>query len=128
MEVLKVNLPEGWKQLKEGIVICTKKADWYDEDMWWAESSEWMLDVGTYHGVEKYVCLALRQQPYREHPDFNETWAKEHGRDPDEVCPDWQNPDERVEFDAAHEVVAWVYGWLEKMSAKSAEEFTCPSA
>jgi len=120
MEVLKIELPKGWKQLKEGIIVCTKKADWYDEDMWWAESAEWVLDVGTYHGVEKYVCVAVRQRLYREHSDFKETWAEGHGIDPDEMCPDWQNPDELAEFKTAPQVVAWVYGWLERLSAKSA--------
>ena len=120
-EIIKINLPEGWKRFKEGIIVCTEKGDWCDQDMWWAESDGWWIDVGTYDSDrKKYVCLAMRKKPYREHADFNEAWAKEHERDADEVCPDWRDPDERVELDTASEVVAWIYSWFEKLSAKSA--------
>lgn len=121
-EILKIDLPEGWKQLKEGIVVCVDDADWCDQDMWWTTGPDgWWLDVGTYsHEHKKYVCLALRQKPFREHVDFSDEWAKQHEEDPGEIFPDWQDPDERVELETADEVVAWIYAWFEKLRTESA--------
>jgi hypothetical protein len=117
-EVILIDVPDGWTAHKEGIVICREDWHWCDQDMWWAQGPDgWWLDVGTYSPEhKKYVCLLLRQKPFCEHVHFDE--SDERGAD--EVFPDWQNPDERVELDTADEVVAWICGWFEKLSAKSA--------
>lgn len=94
-DVIPVKLPEGWKGYNEGIVICAKKADWYDEDMWQASGRGWVLDVGTLHGNPVYVCVAVREPVSAE---------------------DWQNPDERVEFKTAQEAAAWIQAWFKKLA------------
>ncbi len=120
-EIVKINVPEGWKQLKEGIVVCTEESDWWDEDMWWAENDRWVIDVGTRGGDRIYYCVLVPKKPVREHEHYDEQWCREHlSLEPDDVIPEWENERELTELETADEVVAWIYAWFEKISAEDA--------